>query len=301
MDKLKAITASQKLRDSENQKLEVDIRQNRLKLGILQSEIHKLHSKKMDAVDKANQCQKDSEERRVINNKLREEETKIRQSISKVQSAHEAREAELGKYADDLDKKHKDLDALIDQAKKRNKDIGELGNQLNARIQEAEVERTEYEALKKDAQNIIQELSKRESELGKKFVEVVGKSNKLDIEVDRAKQEADKHKAFVSLVDAERETLKAGKKVLESQRNALSKERGMVTNQLAILDLKIKETDAEKAKMLQKQRSLDGNIIEIENEKNRLEIVRLRIDKILLDHKNIKELEALRKIVNKDK
>jgi hypothetical protein len=58
---------------------------------------------------------------------------------------------------------------------------------------------------------------------------------------------------------------------------------------------KTKKVEKEHDKAKLKQRSWDNKIADLKNEENRVEIVRLRVLKLVNENKTIKELEELRK------
>jgi len=118
-------------------------------------------------------------------------------------------------------------------------------------------------------------------------------------EIDRRFKKVDKlaaeYKQDMEDLAREQVTLKSEIKRYRDKQNDLEKEREKILTTQAELNIAIENMNKEKVKMIAKQKSLANNISELKHEENRIEILQLRVVKIINDNKTIQELQKLRK------
>ena len=111
-------------------------------------------------------------------------------------------------------------------------------------------------------------------------------------EIDRL---AEDHRKAIEDTDKDRAALKDEINSHIRQKKELESDQGKLLNLQVELKVKIDAAEKDHAKAKQLQVSWTNKIADLRNEENRVEILRLRILKMINDNKSIKELAELRK------
>ena len=290
---------NKKLLDSELQKMSIELRNGRLKLGVLQNEVKTLSYKKIKLTEDIEELEAKNRMTVNLNEKLNETKSKLAKEANAFEKEIRNKKDIIEQEQYKIDLEREELRKELATTREQRKLMEDAKNSFDERkkvlaknIEETNKEQNELSKIIEENNTLQVTLNRKIKEADDKIIEFKRKSEQVDRQTKRLEH-------LLNLNQIEADNLRASKKEYNSKIRDIEKEEKINLELQADLKIKIEEADKEKVEAKRRQTALDKNLYELENDRNRIEVMKLKVEKLIRDNDAIKEIASLKKELHK--
>lgn len=293
------LNQARSLKGTENKDIDIVLRENLLKVNNLKKEINDLHNKKLTLMEDVQEREKElrltkekEDHMRVRQNNLKSDIKKQEIILEDNKRKAEEDKANISQEKELIRKQNEEILLEKENVKDQIKELAKKKKELDEKSLSMNEEKRKLYGMQED-------LQKKTININKRTNDIIIKQKDLNFKTDEAARKKQTYEEMCKLLNKEREAFDIERSLIEKDKKNIESKKKELLRQEANLLIKKEEYDVETDKAKRKQASLDRNIEEMKNEYNRLEIVRLKIEKLIMDNNTIKDLEGLRKELHK--
>lgn len=301
MSEIRKAEALIKESESAKQIMDIEERKGRLKLSSIQSDIATLHDEKIVTMKAVN--------------KEKERLEELQKKVSDLEEMKLKVEREIHDQKEDIDR---EKESVMADMRKLTKERERFESHKELISNESKVLRNKEDTFKKKESEyrgkhnlLIREKSRLdqvEADLREKSLHLEADRLELSLKEDAFMVRADHQKNIINEAKREKELYELERKAIEYDKNIhlraldeFEKDKSNFYESKARFEIEKERGREEIREAIRRQETLDRSIEALMEKETRLEIRELRVDKIIREKKDIKELQALRREVEREK